>query len=64
MSQQERIARPAKASEEQPQERLPGKQEGRDEHLAAIDDLLDEIDEVLEKNAEEFVKSYVQKGGQ
>jgi ubiquitin-like protein Pup len=26
--------------------------------------LLDEIDEVLEDNAEEFVKSYVQKGGQ
>jgi ubiquitin-like protein Pup len=25
---------------------------------------LDEIDEVLEDNAEEFVKSYVQKGGQ
>ncbi len=31
---------------------------------AELDDLLDEIDEVLESNAEEFVKSYVQKGGQ
>ena len=29
-----------------------------------IDDLLDEIDSVLEENAEEFVRSYVQKGGQ
>ena len=29
-----------------------------------LDDLLDEIDSVLEENAEEFVKSYVQKGGQ
>ena len=29
-----------------------------------LDDLLDEIDHVLESNAEEFVKSYVQKGGQ
>lgn len=29
-----------------------------------LDDLLDEIDEVLETNAEDFVKSYVQKGGQ
>jgi len=29
-----------------------------------VDDLLDEIDEVLESNAEEFVKSYVQKGGE
>ena len=31
---------------------------------AEIDDLLDEIDEVLEANAEDFVKSYVQKGGE
>ena len=29
-----------------------------------IDKLVDEIDDVLEKNAEEFVKNYVQKGGQ
>jgi ubiquitin-like protein Pup len=29
-----------------------------------VDSLLDEIDGVLEENAEEFVKSYVQKGGQ
>ena len=29
-----------------------------------MDDILDEIDAVLEENAEEFVKSYVQKGGQ
>ncbi len=31
---------------------------------AELDDLLDEIDEVLETNAEEFVKNYVQKGGE
>lgn len=29
-----------------------------------LDDLLDEIDSVLEDNAEDFVKAYVQKGGQ
>ena len=29
-----------------------------------IDALLDKIDDVLEKNAEEFVKNYVQKGGE
>ena len=29
-----------------------------------MDDLLDEIDSVLEENAEEFVRSYVQKGGE
>lgn len=28
------------------------------------EDLLDEIDEVLETNAEDFVKAFVQKGGQ
>jgi len=28
------------------------------------DDLLDEIDEVLENNAEDFVRNYVQKGGE
>jgi ubiquitin-like protein Pup len=29
-----------------------------------VDDLLDEIDNVLETNAEEFVRGFVQKGGQ
>ena len=32
--------------------------------ISELDDLLDEIDEVLESNAEDFVKNYVQKGGQ
>ncbi|MDV8000202.1 ubiquitin-like protein Pup [Rhodococcus sp. IEGM 1408] len=31
---------------------------------SSADSLLDEIDDILETNAEEFVKSYVQKGGQ
>ncbi|HXJ78887.1 MAG TPA: ubiquitin-like protein Pup [Candidatus Methylomirabilis sp.] len=35
------------------------------EHLkAAMDDLLDELDDILEENAEEFVARYVQRGGQ
>jgi prokaryotic ubiquitin-like protein Pup len=29
-----------------------------------VDDLLDEIDSVLEENAEEFVRGYIQKGGE
>ncbi len=33
-------------------------------HAEAMDNLLDEIDEVLETNAEAFVKQYVQKGGE
>ncbi len=35
-----------------------------DKLKAELDDLLDEIDEVLEDNAEEFVRNYVQKGGE
>lgn len=31
---------------------------------AEVDSILDEIDSVLEENAEDFVKSFVQKGGQ
>ncbi len=29
-----------------------------------VDDILDEIDDVLESNAEDFVKSFIQKGGE
>jgi prokaryotic ubiquitin-like protein Pup len=29
-----------------------------------VDSILDEIDDVLESNAEDFVKSFIQKGGQ
>jgi len=32
--------------------------------VQGTDDLLDEIDSVLESNAETFVRSFVQKGGQ
>jgi ubiquitin-like protein Pup len=31
---------------------------------ADVDDILDEIDDVLESNAEDFVKSFIQKGGE
>lgn len=39
-------------------------QERRAKLAAETDDLLDEIDDVLEENAEDFVRAYVQKGGQ
>lgn len=29
-----------------------------------VDDILDEIDSVLEENAEDFVRQYIQKGGE
>jgi len=39
--------------------------EERQEQLSDdVDAILDEIDEVLEENSEDFVKAYVQKGGQ
>ena len=41
--------------------------EGAERHAEItedVDDLLDEIDSVLEENTEEFVRGYVQKGGQ
>jgi ubiquitin-like protein Pup len=39
--------------------------EERQEQLSEdVDAILDEIDEVLEENAEDFVRAYVQKGGQ
>jgi prokaryotic ubiquitin-like protein Pup len=45
-------------------EQTPATSERGEKIKAELDDLLDEIDEVLEDNAEEFVRNYVQKGGQ
>ena len=42
----------------------PGATERGERLKNELDELLDEIDEVLETNAEEFVKSYIQKGGE
>ena len=39
-------------------------QERREKLAEDTDDLLDEINDVLEENAENFVRAYVQKGGQ
>jgi prokaryotic ubiquitin-like protein Pup len=46
------------------EEEAPQSSDRGEKLKADIDDLLDEIDEVLEDNAEEFVRNYVQKGGQ
>ncbi len=42
----------------------PGATERGERLKNELDELLDEIDEVLETNAEEFVKGYIQKGGE
>jgi ubiquitin-like protein Pup len=41
-----------------------GGQEQLDKKAAETDELLDEIDDILEENAQDFVEAYVQKGGQ
>ena len=65
MAEREQIKKPAPArSEEATVEDVPTTSKKGEELKAELDDLLDEIDEVLEENAEEFVRSYVQKGGQ
>ena len=58
---------PKKGSEEATEvhEATEGQIAERKEQLDEdIDAILDEIDEVLESNAEDFVKSFIQKGGQ
>jgi ubiquitin-like protein Pup len=63
MSPEEQKRRKHKPSSEPEAEAAqPPKQEKAD--TEDIDDLIDEIDAVLEENAEEFVRSYVQKGGE
>lgn len=54
---------PAKQDEETVED-VPTTSEKGEKLKGELDDLLDEIDEVLESNAEDFVKSYVQKGGE
>ena len=63
MAEQERQKKPSQTETGQVADET--KPAAKDTTLAdGLDDLLDEIDEVLETNAEEFVKSYVQKGGE
>ena len=65
MAERERKQKPApKEREEVVHEEVASSSERGEKLKEDIDDLLDEIDSVLEDNAEEFVRSYVQKGGQ
>jgi ubiquitin-like protein Pup len=61
MSEEQKRRRKTEQPSETEVEALP-KTEKRD--TDQVDKLISEIDEVLEENAEEFVRSYVQKGGQ
>jgi ubiquitin-like protein Pup len=64
MAEREQRRRPAPDRQEEVVEEAPARSERGEEIKAELDDLLDEIDAVLEVNSEEFVKSYVQKGGE
>ena len=64
MAEREQKRRPAPSRTDEVTEATPAPARQGEKLKAELDDLLDEIDEVLEDNAEEFVRSYVQKGGQ
>ena len=64
MAEREQRRKPAPVEREVAEQTPTAAGERTEEIKAELDDLLNEIDEVLESNAEDFVKSYIQKGGQ
>jgi ubiquitin-like protein Pup len=64
MAEREHKRRQAPSKSDEVVEELPPSTKQGHKLKAEMDELLDEIDDVLEDNAEEFVRSYVQKGGQ
>jgi ubiquitin-like protein Pup len=59
--QPKKTSEDVEAEEVAPSEDVTERKEQLDEDIDAI---LDEIDDVLETNAEDFVKSFIQKGGE
>jgi ubiquitin-like protein Pup len=64
MAEREQKKKQAPSEKEEVVADAPATSETGEKLKAELDDLLDEIDDVLETNAEDFVKSYIQKGGQ
>jgi ubiquitin-like protein Pup len=64
MAEREQKKKPAPSRTDEVVEDAPAVSEKGEKIKAELDDLLDEIDDVLEENAEDFVRAYVQKGGQ
>lgn len=63
-SQSSRSRQESEIDETPAPEANPDVQARHEELTEEVDDLLDEIDATLESNASEFVRSFVQKGGQ
>ena len=59
--QTEEVAETEEVTDVAPETDVSERKEALDDDVDAI---LDEIDDVLETNAEDFVKSFIQKGGQ
>jgi prokaryotic ubiquitin-like protein Pup len=65
MAQEQKQPKKSSETEETPEVASSSDVAERKEQLDEdIDAILDEIDDVLETNAEDFVKSFIQKGGQ
>ena len=65
MAQEHKQPRKSSEADDQVEESTGSDVAERKEQLDEdIDAILDEIDDVLEVNAEDFVKSFIQKGGQ
>jgi ubiquitin-like protein Pup len=65
MAQEQKQPRKSTGAEETPEEVAETDVAERKEVLDDdVDAILDEIDDVLETNAEDFVRSFIQKGGQ
>ncbi len=65
MAQEQKQPRKSGETEETPQVAPESDVAERREALDGdVDAILDEIDDVLETNAEDFVKSFIQKGGE
>ncbi|HYR39032.1 MAG TPA: ubiquitin-like protein Pup [Methylomirabilota bacterium] len=65
MAEQTKIRIRPSEKQEAPEEVIENRLAGKGENIKKkLDSVLDEIDEVLEENAEEFVAGYIQHGGQ
>jgi ubiquitin-like protein Pup len=65
VDQKKKETRPAKPAGDDDGQAGSAELKKKGERIKAdLDDLIDEIDDILEENAEEFVAGYVQRGGE